>query len=84
MTIGDRTVYQSTADGNCIYNAVSIALYGSEDRAMVLKLASIIKMVDDIVPFSKYVRKFFFALLHAFQFIITNIKLFSVIALICS
>ncbi|XP_052098479.1 uncharacterized protein LOC127733168 [Mytilus californianus] len=35
LSIGERTAYQSTANGNCIYNAVSIILYGNEDMAVV-------------------------------------------------
>lgn len=52
---GERVVYQSTPNGNCIYNAISLILYGNETMATTLKLSSVVHMVDDIIPFSKYV-----------------------------
>jgi len=55
LSIGERVVHQATPNGNCIYNAASIILFGNESMAMMLKLASVVKMVDDLVPFSKYI-----------------------------
>ena len=55
LSIGERVVYQSTPNGNCIYNAISLILYGNETMATTLKLSSVVHMVDDIIPFSKYV-----------------------------
>ncbi|CAC5387649.1 OTUD1 [Mytilus coruscus] len=55
LSIGERVVYQSTPDGNCIYNAVSLIFYGNETMATTLKLSSVVHMVDDIIPFSKYI-----------------------------
>ena len=38
-----------------IYNAASIILFGNVSMAMMLKLASVVEMVNDLVPFSKYI-----------------------------
>ena len=46
LSIGERVVHQATPNGNCIYNAASTIL---------LKLSSVVKIVDDLVPFSKYI-----------------------------
>ncbi|CAC5422447.1 OTUD1 [Mytilus coruscus] len=56
LSIGEKVVYQSTPDGNCIYNAVSLNFYGNETMATTLKLSSVVHMVDDIIPFSKYIQ----------------------------
>ncbi|CAC5391327.1 unnamed protein product [Mytilus coruscus] len=55
FSIGERTILQSTPNVNCIFNAISIILYEDETMAMMLKLAAVVKMVDELVPFTKYV-----------------------------
>lgn len=32
---------KATGNGNCLYNAVSILLFGSEEQAVLLRLASV-------------------------------------------
>ncbi|XP_052071568.1 serine-rich adhesin for platelets-like isoform X2 [Mytilus californianus] len=53
-SIGKRTVISASSDGNCIYNAFSIALYGNEDEAFFLRLASVVTVADNILQYSKY------------------------------
>lgn len=55
-SIGNRMVLQSTPNGNCIFNAISILMYGNESMAMMLKVAAVANMVDQLIPFTKYVR----------------------------
>lgn len=54
-SIGNRMVLQSTPNGNCIFNAISILMYGNESMAMMLKVAAVANMVDQLIPFTKYV-----------------------------
>ena len=54
-SVGERTVLQSSPDGNCIFHTMSIILYGDESFAMTLKLATVVHMVDYLIPFAKYV-----------------------------
>jgi hypothetical protein len=37
-SIGKRTCISATSDGNCIFNAFPIALYGSEDESFSIPL----------------------------------------------
>ena len=32
---------KATGDGNCLYNSVSILLFGNEEQAVLLRLASV-------------------------------------------
>nr|XP_034301305.1 uncharacterized protein LOC105347498 isoform X2 [Crassostrea gigas] len=54
-SIGNRMVLQSTPNGNCIFNAISILMYGNESMAMMLKVAAVANMVDQLIPFTKYI-----------------------------
>lgn len=35
------TALKATGNGNCLYNSVSILLYGDEEQAVLLRLASV-------------------------------------------
>ena len=37
---------RATANGNCLYNATSVALFGNESRSAELRLASVCHAVD--------------------------------------
>ena len=50
LGVGERSI-RTTADGNCIFNSLSIALYGHEEMTVTLQLASIFNAADGIVPF---------------------------------
>ena len=43
----------SSADGNCLFNSVSILLFGSEERAFQLRMASVLHAVEH---FNHYVK----------------------------
>ena len=41
----------STGDGDCLFNSVGIALYGTEEMAPVLRLGSILAAIDHVQHF---------------------------------
>lgn len=43
-----------TADGNCLYNAVSLSIHGDETLHLVLRLLTSIEL---FVNFNKYVKR---------------------------
>lgn len=45
---------KSTGDGNCLYNSVSILLFGEETKAELLRLSSVIHAIDH---FGLYLKK---------------------------
>ena len=65
LDVGERSVLKTTSDGNCIFNAISIALYGDEAMALPLKLGSVLSAAENIVSLTKYVRLHFIHLLFA-------------------
>ena len=43
--VQDKVGIVTTGDGNCLYNALSTAMYGSEDQALLIKLWTAITLV---------------------------------------
>ena len=43
---GERSILKTTSDGNCIFNAISKALYGDEAMALPLKLGSVLSAAE--------------------------------------
>ncbi|CAG2190986.1 unnamed protein product [Mytilus edulis] len=58
-SIGKRICLATKADGNCIFNAFSIALYGDEGNAHALRLHTIVTMADKVMEYSKYITEEF-------------------------
>ncbi|KAK3108397.1 hypothetical protein FSP39_007156, partial [Pinctada imbricata] len=54
LDVGERSIRKTTSNGNCIFNAISIALYGDETMALPLKLGSVLTAAENLVPFTKY------------------------------
>ncbi|XP_033731774.1 sulfated surface glycoprotein 185-like [Pecten maximus] len=53
-TVGNRVCLTTRADGNCLFNSFSLALYGDQAHASYLRLCSMINMKDRLVEYSKY------------------------------